>query len=101
MTDPELLALRQAIDEVDAKLLELLAARVKLVLEVGDWKRDRHVAVYDPDRERRMMAALTDRADPVLGPDTVRRVFERIIDESRRLEQRSMGSQVLETKQKE
>ena len=37
--DPELEALRKAIDEIDARILELVAARVRVVLSVGDYKR--------------------------------------------------------------
>ncbi len=92
MTDPELLSLREAIDEIDAKLLELLAERVRVVLAVGEYKRKRGVAVYDPSRERRIFAALGELAEPPLDADTVRRIFERIIDESRAIEQRFVTS---------
>lgn len=90
MVDPELLALRRAIDDVDARLLDLLAERVRIVLRVGEYKRQRTVAVYDPERERRIHDALGRRAPPPLDPGTTRRVFERIIDECRRIEQASM-----------
>jgi chorismate mutase len=80
-------ALRKAIDEVDGRLLELIAERVRLVLEVGDYKRERGIPIYDPERERQLLDRLTSRAPAPLQPDTVRRVFERLIDESRRLEQ--------------
>jgi chorismate mutase len=81
-------SLRQAIDDVDGRLLELIAERVRLVLMVGDYKRARGVPIYDPERERRMLERLTARAPAPLSSETVRRIFERLIDESRRLEQR-------------
>lgn len=88
MVETELDELRRAIDSVDARLLELIQERIRLVLEVGAYKKRRGLAVYDPERERRLLDRLTSLAAPPLEPDTVRRIFERLIDESRRLEQR-------------
>lgn len=87
MTAPELDSLRFAIDEVDRKLLELMTERVRLVLLVGDLKRERQMPVYDPERERRVLDRLASLAESPLDGATVRRVFERLIDEMRRLEQ--------------
>ena len=87
MSAPEIEALRVAIDEVDQKILELMTERVRLVLAVGDVKRARQMVVYDPERERRVLDRLASQATPPLDPMTVRRVFERLIDEMRRLEQ--------------
>ena len=88
MSDSDLETLRRAIDAVDTRLLELVHERVRLVLEVGAYKAKHGLAVYDPERERRMLERLSALAEPPLEPDTVRRIFERLIDESRRLEQR-------------
>ena len=87
MAAPEIDDLRRAIDEIDRQILELLAARVRVVLAVGDYKRRNGVAVYDPERERNLLARLASLAPEPLDGDTVRRIFERLIDESRRLEQ--------------
>lgn len=88
---PELDALRRAIDDVDAKLLDLIAQRVRVVLAVGDYKRANALPAYDPERERRMLERLCASAPEPLDADTVRRIFERLIDESRRIEQRHMS----------
>jgi chorismate mutase len=88
VADNELETLRRSIDAVDTRLLELIHERVRLVLEVGAYKAKRGLAVYDPERERRMLERLSALAQPPVEPDTVRRIFERLIDESRRLEQR-------------
>jgi chorismate mutase-like protein len=87
VTLPELAELRDAIDAVDRKILQLVAERVRLVLAVGDIKRQRSIAVYDPERERSLLARLSENAPAPLDATTVRRIFERLIDESRRLEQ--------------
>ena len=87
---PELEALRVAIDQVDRSILELVAERVRLVLRVGDYKRQNGLPVYDPERERSLLERLSSTAPAPLDGDTVRRVFERLSDESRRIEQHHM-----------
>ena len=89
VSENDLDVLRRSIDEVDSRLLELIHERVRLVLEVGVYKSKHGLAIYDPERERRLLERLTALAQPPLEPDTVRRIFERLIDESRRLEQRN------------
>ncbi len=91
MTAPDLDTLRRSIDEIDSRLLNLIEERVKLVLAVGDYKREHGLAIYDPERERKLLERLTNDARPPLEPGTVRRIFERLIDESRTLEQRHAG----------
>jgi chorismate mutase-like protein len=84
--DQELEALRRQIDGIDERILGLVAERVVLVLRVGELKRSSGAAVYDPERERRVLERLARQAVPPLDRETVQRVFERLIDESRRLE---------------
>ena len=88
VTAPDLDALRRSIDEIDSRLLALIEERVRLVLSVGDYKRQHGLPIYDPERERKLIERLTAEAREPLEPGTVRRIFERLIDESRRLEQR-------------
>jgi chorismate mutase len=88
---PDLEALRREIDAIDAKILQLIAARVRVVLKVGDLKRTLGATIYDPERERQMLERLSDHVEPPLDRDTVKRIFERLIDESRRIEQRHVS----------
>ena len=84
-------SLRREIDAIDQRILDLIAARVAVVLRVGDLKRALGWAVYDPERERMMIERLSQGVRPPLDADTVRRIFERLIDESRRIEQRHVN----------
>jgi len=83
--------LRGSIDEVDKKILELLHRRLALVMAVGEYKRERGIPVYDPERERALLERLGKAAEPPLDAHTVRSIFERIVDESRRIEQHHVG----------
>ena len=88
--DPDFKELRDEIDRLDREILQLVAARIRVVLRVGDYKRARGLRVYDPERERSLLDRLARAAPPPLDGDTVKRIFERLVDESRRLEQRHM-----------
>ena len=92
MTAPlELDELRRKIDAVDQKILEQLRERVGLVLKVGDYKRANRMDVYDPGRERSLLERLSGAAENPLDRDFIRNVFQRIVDESRRIEQHHVG----------
>ncbi len=82
----DLCALRDGIDRVDAQILVLLGERAELVRQIGKLKRHTGLPIYDPERERQVVARLTEQAPQAVDPEFVQRVFERIIDESRRLE---------------
>jgi chorismate mutase len=83
--------LRRSIDAVDQNILRLLHERVRLVMAVGEYKRERGIPVYDPARERDLLDRLCKAAEPPLDADTIRRIFERLVDESRRIEQHHVG----------
>ena len=77
---------RDEIDRVDEKLVELLNRRAQCAIEIGRLKRERGLPVYLPEREREVIQHVDGiNAGPLEGA-AVRRLFERIIDESRSLE---------------
>ena len=81
--------LRRDIDRVDEVLVRLLNERARCVCEVGRLKKEQGLDVYQPDREKEVLAHVRDiAAEGPLGPDAVARLFERIIDEARRLERK-------------
>lgn len=92
MTSPlDLEELRRGIDAVDQQILKLLHERIRLVMQVGQYKRERGMAVYDPERERSLLDRLSSAAEAPLDGPTIRRIFERLVDESRRIEQHHVG----------
>ena len=77
---------RAKIDDIDRRMVELLNQRAGAVLEIGRAKEAVNIAVYDPKREEIVFRnVLGANAGPLAG-DALRRVFERIIDEMRNLE---------------
>jgi len=81
--------LRRNIDEVDAVLVKLLNQRARWALEVGEVKSGAGVAIYQPQRESEVLKKVQENNKGPLSEDAMRRLFERVIDESRRLERLS------------
>lgn len=86
LEDREIERLRQNIDEVDAVLVKLLNQRARWALEIGDVKRNTGAPIYQPDREARVVAHVESINRGPLSGEAIRRLFERVIDENRRLE---------------
>jgi len=78
--------LRRRIDELDEALVALLNERSACALAIGDLKRALGLPVYQPERERAVLAHARALSRGPLDADAVARLFERIIDEARRLE---------------
>ncbi|MBN9239421.1 MAG: chorismate mutase [Micrococcales bacterium 70-64] len=56
--NPELTALRQSIDNIDAAVIHMLAERFKFTQQVGRLKATSGLPASDPDRERVQIARL-------------------------------------------
>ncbi len=81
--------LRDDIDRVDEVLVRLLNERARVACEIGKLKKQLGVDVYQPEREKQVLAHVRGiAAEGPLGSDAIARLFERIIDEARRLERR-------------
>lgn len=78
--------LRIEIDRLDRELLRIFNQRADLALKIGEIKKERQMAVYDPEREKRIFEAMTAANPGPLEDSAIVRLFERVIDESRRLE---------------
>jgi chorismate mutase len=81
--------LRRRIDELDERLVALLNERAACALEIGKLKHALGQEVYQPDREAEVLhhaRACGERSAGPLSADAITRLFERIIDEARRIE---------------
>ncbi|HSC29555.1 MAG TPA: chorismate mutase [Vicinamibacterales bacterium] len=79
-------ALRRRIDALDEDLVRLLSARASCALEIGRVKKDAGLPVYQPEREAEVIAHVQQVNSGPLDDGAIRRLFERVIDEARRLE---------------
>jgi len=78
--------LRQEIDRIDSELLRIFNRRAALALEIGEIKKGLGLPVYDPAREKRIFLRMKEENPGPLDDNAIVRLFERVIDESRRLE---------------
>ena len=79
-------ALRRRIDELDVQLVALLNQRARCALEIGRLKDAAGVPVYQPTREAEVLINVRSHNAGPLDAAAMTRLFERIIDEARRLE---------------
>jgi chorismate mutase/prephenate dehydratase len=80
--------LRQRIDEVDGRLLELLGERGRLVLEVGALKHATNAPVWRPEREAQILRRLAERNPGPLPDVAIAAVWREVISGCRELERR-------------
>jgi len=85
----ELSRLRDAIDRVDEVIVRLLNQRAKYAIEIGEIKPHLGLPIYAPEREKEVLLHVERTSGGPLDPTTIRRLFERIIDESRRVERQA------------
>ena len=84
--EAELTRLRDAIDRVDEVLVKLLNQRAKYAIEIGEIKGHLSLPIYAPEREKEVLQHAERTSSGPLHEAAIRRLFERIIDESRRVE---------------
>lgn len=80
--------LREQIDAVDRKLLELLAERARIVQQVGELKHQTGAPVYRPEREAQIFRTLGERNPGPLPDEALKAIWREIISASRELERR-------------
>jgi chorismate mutase len=71
---------RKKIDDLDRTLVEVLNQRASAVMEIGRLKRDLSMPIYEPDREREVLAHVHSCSGGPLGPRDLSQIYERIID---------------------
>lgn len=82
MTHPDLLRLRNSIDNIDAALIHLLAERFKCTQAVGEYKAAHALPPADPAREADQIARLRGLARAAkLDPDFAEQFLGFIVKE--------------------
>ena len=87
--DAQLAPLRQRIDEIDARLIELMNERARVALGIGDVKRQAggpHAAVYMPHREKAVLDKIRRLNAGPLPDNTLDAIWREIMSGSVRLQ---------------
>jgi chorismate mutase len=86
--------LRERLDNLDRELLEVLASRMSVVEQLGEYKRDNNVAVLQLDRWKQVHSSRADWAKSLnLYPEMVEELFKLVHMESIRKQTEVMNQQ--------
>src|SRR5262249_36073204 len=77
---------RIRIDEIDLELVKLFNERTQCAIEIGHIKTRRVLEPYSPPRGPQVSPNVTAANTGPLDAEAIRRLFERVIDEARRIE---------------
>ena len=83
---------RSEIDRIDLQLVELLNRRSQRAIEIVKIKNELNLGIYDPEREEEVIRLVQEATRGPLSKAAIKRLFERIIDESRRVEREHRNS---------
>jgi chorismate mutase/prephenate dehydratase len=86
--DPSLATLREEIDRIDSQLLTLLNRRTEMALTIGRIKHGQGLPVFAPERERAILARLEALNTGPMPSDAVESIFQAIMREMRKVEER-------------
>jgi len=78
--------IRERIDELDAKLLEVLSERAKCVMKIGEIKQKEKVDVSVPQRETELLERLISINNGPMTNEMVLHIFQEIIDTLKQLQ---------------
>ncbi len=71
------------MDQIDRKLLRLLQQRTEVSAEIGETKRRHGAEIYVPDRERELLARMTQQVTDKLPAVAIGAIFREILSSSR------------------
>jgi chorismate mutase len=81
---------RRKIDDVDRKLAALLNERASAVVEIGRLKRNTKLPIYEPEREKEVIANVQQSNHGPLAARDLARIYERIMDVMRSIQKQEI-----------
>jgi chorismate mutase len=78
---------RVEIDALEGSLIEMLNRRAACAVGIGEIKKAKGLPVFDPVREQEILARVGQRTQGPLPSESVQRIFQVIMEETRRLEE--------------
>ncbi|MFZ0455432.1 MAG: endolytic transglycosylase MltG [Ignavibacteriaceae bacterium] len=78
--------LRNEIDSIDNQIVPLLSKRTLMSVLIGRVKRSMNLPTYSPEREKEISKKISYHAEEPLRPESLLRIYERILDESRAIQ---------------
>ena len=83
----QLNTLREIIDQIDEKIVQLLNERSKIASKVGIWKIENGHPIFVPEREKQLFSKIIRQNRGPLSPESLTNIYREIISGSIALEQ--------------
>jgi chorismate mutase len=84
---------RKKIDDLDRKLAALLNERASAAIEIGRLKRNTSLPIYEPEREREVIANVQRNSTGPLAERDLAQIYERIMDVMRTIQKNATVSE--------
>lgn len=88
MKNLDLQEIREQLDSIDSRLVELFEKRMQLCADVAEFKIETGKAVYDGEREKQKLQAVTDIAHGDFNKKGVYELFSQLMSISRKFQYR-------------
>ncbi len=82
---------RKKIDELDRKIAALLNERAAAAVEIGRLKRNTSLPIYEPEREREVIAGVQRTNSGPLSERDLGQIYERIMDVMRSIQKHEIA----------
>ena len=92
---------RKQIDEIDRTLVSLISARARCARKIGSLKREQQLPIVEAARETEVQKGIEALNGGPLSKDALWRIFERIIDEMRLLQEDALKDNQEQSKARE
>ncbi|GEN45933.1 bifunctional 3-deoxy-7-phosphoheptulonate synthase/chorismate mutase [Alkalibacillus haloalkaliphilus] len=92
--------LREELDQVNIKILELINERGRLVKEIGDIKTSQGMKAYDPVREREMLNHIVEQHEGPFEYSTIEHLFKEIFKAAKELQEDDYQKTLLVSREK-
>jgi chorismate mutase len=77
---------RKKIDDLDRQLASLLNERASAAVEIGRLKRNTNLPIYEPEREKQVIANVQRASQGPLAARDLAQIYERIMDVMRSIQ---------------
>ena len=83
MSNQELIELRESINEIDKKLIDLIKERMEISVKIGKYKSDNNLSILNNNREKEVIENLKKYNDNKLDNKFIERVWLQIMGYSK------------------
>jgi 3-deoxy-7-phosphoheptulonate synthase/chorismate mutase len=95
MEKKELSVLRDEIDAINMQILDLLCRRGEISQDIGFWKAEKGIPIFDPSRESKMLEYIASKNKGPFDDETIKRLFKQIFEASANLQREEVTEEFL------